>query len=174
MNKKFYLMFLTSILCLIFLSSCYHLVGSGSSEASKEIENLAITFFKNKTDVPEIEIIITDAMVKEFTAFSPKIITDVEHAKAILEGNVLSYNLETVAADERDKVLEYRLIIKLEIKLVNVEESNILYQNKDFEGFIDFKVPKDSISRKREEDYACKRLAQKLSKKLVGEIFEGF
>ena len=115
MNKKFCLMFLTSAFCLLFLSSCYHLVGSGSSEASKEIENLAITILKNKTDIPEIEITITDAMVKEFTAFSPKIITDVEHAKAILEGKVLSYTLDTVAADERDKVLEYRLNIKLEI-----------------------------------------------------------
>lgn len=174
MNKKFYLMFLASVFCLLFLSSCYHLVGSGSSEAGKEIEKLAIPVLKNKTDVPGIEIIITDAMVKEFTAFSPKMITDTEHAKAILQGNVVSYNLETVAVDIRDKVLEYRLTIKLEITLRDIEESNILYQNKEFEGFIDFKVPRNSISRKREEEYACARLAQKLSKKLVGEVFEGF
>ena len=163
-----------SILSLFLFSSCYHLVGSGSSEAGKEIESLAIPVLKNKTDVPGIEITITDAMIKEFTAFSPKMITDTEHAKAIIHGNVVFYNLETVTADTRDKVFEYRLRIKLEITLKDIDESNILYQNKDFEWFIDFKVPRDSISRKREEEYACARLAQKLSKKLVGEIFEGF
>ena len=159
---------------LLFMPGCYHLVGSGSSEVSKDIKNLAIPIFKNKTDVAGIEMIVTDAVIKEFTSFSPGKITDIEHAKAVIEGKITSYSLETIAADKRDKVLEYRLRVRLEIALKDIEENNILYENKNFEGHIDFKVPKDSISRKRGEENACQRLAEELSKRLVGEIFEGF
>ena len=159
---------------LLFISGCYHLVGSGSSELSKDMKKMAIPLFKNKTDVAEIEIVVTNAIIKEFTSFSPGKVTDMEHAKAAIEGKVISYSLDTIAADRRDKMLEYRLKIGLEITLKDLEENNVLYQNKDFEGHIDFKIPRDSISRKREEENARRRLAEELAKRLVGEIFEGF
>jgi len=175
MTKKIiFSLFLLCFASLLFLSGCYHLVGSGSSEMSRDIESIAIPIFKNKTDVAGIEIVVTDAMIKEFTSFSPNKITDTEHAKAIIQGKVTSYSLDTIAADKRDKVLEYRLRMKLEITLKDLEENSVIYENKDFEGFIDFKVPRDSISRRREEENARQRLAQELSQRLVSEIFEGF
>ena len=171
---KNYQLFLACLVSLLFIYGCYHLVGSGSSEISSKIETIAIPIFKNRTDVPGIELVVTDAMINEFTSFSPEKMTDAEHAKTVLEGKVISYILDTIAADKRDKVLEYRLSIKLEVSLKGVNEGNAIYENKKLEDSIDFKVPRDSISRKREEENARLRLAQQLSQKLINEIFEGF
>ena len=173
-KKVSFLSFLISLAIIFFLSGCYHLVGSGTSEISSEIESIAIPIFKNKTDVPGIELVVTDAMIKEFTAFSPEKITDIEHAKTVIQGKVISYSLDTVAADKTNKVLEYRLRMKLEISLTGSDQNNVIYENKQLDDFIDFKVPRDSISRKRQEENARIKLAQQLSQKLITELFEGF
>ena len=115
------------IVLLVALSACSYRVAGRPASADGSVaggggllpgnvEKLAIPFFINNTKKPNVESVITDAMVNEFTVSVD--IVDSFEAEAVLLGEIDSYRLEPVSFTATDVVQEYRLHVVVSFTLM--------------------------------------------------------
>jgi len=162
------------LLIILLLPSCYHISQGGSSSIKDNMAPVAVPIFKNTTDLEGIEVPVTEAVIRKVSRYGADKVVSVEKARTIIDGTVTGYNLSSSAIDSRHKVIEYRLSITLKVSVTDAKDNEVLYKNDSFVGSYDFKVPRESIDRKREEGRALKYLSEKMASDLVTEIYEGF
>lgn len=133
--------FLTTASCLLLtvLTGCgYHIAGKGGNMPGN-VTSMSIPFFKNRIQRPDVETVITTALVDEFVKSGIAKVVQ-ENAEAVLIGAITGYELHPVSFSNNDVIQEYRLIIKLEISFIRNSDGKILWEDKNFIDYEDFKV----------------------------------
>lgn len=171
---------------LIMVLSCgcgYHVAGRGevkgvipggkSGGMPWGIETLSIPFFANFTGRPDIEAVITGALVDEFVNIAE--IVPPGAAQARMEGEITVYKLEPVSYTKRDVVQAYRLKVVMSIRLVRTSDGEVLWQDTNVKDYEDFSVNPDSvIDTKDAELTALKKIARDRARLIRERIIEDF
>ena len=119
------------LLMLVFLSACGMELKSSLPE---HIKNIAIPTFTNKTMKYGIETKLTDAVIRQFLVDGRLSVVDKDKADAVLEGVISRYLLEPMAYDANNVVIQYRLKMVIDIKLLDVKENKILWVQEQVGG----------------------------------------
>lgn len=171
-SQKFLFCILYSIFCI--LSSCgYHIAGKGGNMPGN-VTAISIPFFKNKIQKPDVETVITTALVDEFVKIGiVKVVK--ENAEAVLNGAVTGYELTPVSFSKNDVIQEYRITIKLEVSLVRNSDGKILWEDKNVTDYEDFKVNAADVSATKKAEWdAVQKIAKDTSRLIKERILEKF
>lgn len=156
----------------ILLSSCgYHIAGKGGKFPG-DVKTVSIPFFKNETQRPDVESVITSAVTDEFVASG--VVRVVSDGEAVLNGTIKDYKLTPLSFNRNDLLQEYRLAIRLEISLVSKSDSRILWQDKNFTDYEDFRVTSDVAATKSAEWEALKKMAKDSARLIKERMLEDF
>ncbi|MBI3752649.1 MAG: LptE family protein [Deltaproteobacteria bacterium] len=167
---------LFTVFCLLFivLYGCgYHIAGKGGSMPGS-VTTISIPFFKNQVQKPDVETIITTALVDEFVKSGIVKVVE-EDAEAVLSGAITGYDLTPVSFNKTDVIQEYRLTIKLEISLVRKSDGKILWEDKNITDYEDFKVNTNDVNAtKTAELDAMKKMAKDTARLIKERMLEDF
>ncbi len=104
------------------------------------IQTVAIPVFANKTAEPAVENFLTSAVVEAFSTNGRLRVVPREDADAILEGEVVSYSLESIAYDSQANVRQYRLVVTMNLRLRDVRRNTVLFEEQRLREKADFRV----------------------------------
>ena len=157
------------------LSGCgYHVAGKGGSMPGG-ITTISIPFFQNYTKRPDVETVITTAIVDEFINTASLQVVKSGEGEATLVGAVRSYTLTPVSFDSTDVTQEYRLSVAVDLQLVRREDESILWERKGFTDYEDFRVTAlDVDATKAAEREALKKMAKDMARLIKEQMVEGF
>ena len=139
-----------------------------------DIKTVAVPVFRNRTGEPAVENLITRAVIEAFSTNGRLRVVTAEAADAILEGDVVGYQLESIAFDPRANVRQYRLLVTLNVRFRDVRRNTVLFRRDGFQEKADFRVlgaVSETISR---EETALRAAAVDIARTVVSLAIERF
>jgi outer membrane lipopolysaccharide assembly protein LptE/RlpB len=131
------------------------------------IKTVAVPIFRNHTAEPAIEGFITRAVVEAFSTNGRLKVVGTDQADAILDGDITSYHVGSIAFDKDANVRQYRLVVIVNLRMRDVRRGGILFQQNDVREQADFRVENvvsQTISR---EETALRAAAVDIGRSIV-------
>ena len=97
-----------------------------------------------------------------------------EGAQALILGTVTGYKREPITFDSKEKPLENRLTIVMDVRLVSKGDKRLLFGEKAVTVRYDYPVKTDLQENDRLEDEAMRSASKQMSQKLVSLMLESF
>src|SRR3989338_9072248 len=156
------------------LTSCgYHIAGKGGNMPGN-IATLSIPFFKNRIQKPDVETVITSALIEEFVKSEVAKVVE-EDAEAVINGVITGYELMPVSFNRNDVIQEYRVTIRVEVQLVRGSDGKVLWEDKNITDYEDFKVSAADVNATKTAEWdAVKKMARDTSRLIKERMLEDF
>jgi hypothetical protein len=138
------------------------------------IRTVAVPVFKNQTQEPAVENIITSGVIAAFANAGRLRVVPVDQADSILEGEIVGYALDSIAFDRSLNVREYRLRVTMNVQFRDVRQNSMLWRQDRLEQRSDFRVAgqvSESISL---EEGAVKAAAVDIGRKIAALAVDRF
>ena len=138
-----------AVFTLLVLGGCgYSLRGT----LPAHIRTVGVPMFKNLTTEPAVEGLVTRAIAEAFSTNGRLRVVDPADADAILEGEVVSYQLVSIAFNPQATQQVLRLILTLNVRFRDVRDKTLLFQQSGYQEHADFQVQgsvADTIAQQR-------------------------
>lgn len=171
MKKPFSSVFAVIFLC--FVAGCgYHTVDWNSSPYSSAGKRVNIALFANKTFKPNLEGVLTNALVDEFAKKSG-LILDSATADLTLSGDVLSYTSNASAYSAADTVREYIASMRIAAVLSKNSNKQVLWKG-ELDWSQAFPANQNIALQQNAEDAAIQEISRKLARELFVLLSAGF
>lgn len=140
------------------------------------IKTVAIPVFANKSQEPNVESFVTQAVVEAFMNSGRLRVVPVAQADSVLEGEIVEYRIDSLTYDRQANVTEYRLWITLNLTLRDVKGNATLYKEDGVQEKADFRIPgqRDVRLTILQEEEAAKRAAVDIGRSIVNRAVERF
>lgn len=115
-----------------------------------EIKTIAVPIFQNLTREPAVEGLITRAVVEAFSTNGRLRVVSAAEADAVLDGEVVGYNVFSIAFDKDSNVRQYRLVVAVNLQLRDRRKNEVLFRQSGVREQVDFRVQNavsETISR---------------------------
>jgi outer membrane lipopolysaccharide assembly protein LptE/RlpB len=157
------------------LSGCgYHLAGHGNT-LPPEVHSVGIPIFVNRTNRPELEQRVTEAVIDEFsTRGRLKILPGEEGADTVLRGTLYTYTTTPVVLNEQGRARRYEILITAHVVLTQAATDRVLWENDHFLFKQQYEVPETSVAFVDREIIAIDEVASDFASTIVTSILEGF
>ena len=155
------------------VAGCGYSVGLGGNLPS-HLKTVAVPIFVNSTQQPAVEGVITAAVVNAFVTSGRLKVVSVKEADAILEGNIVGYNLDSIAYDSQSNVTVYRLRVRVNILFRDVRQGTTLYKQDGLEQWADFRVQGQVSDTLAREDQAARQAAVEIGRRIVASSVDRF
>ena len=104
------------------------------------INTISVPIFRNRTQEPAIESLITRAVVEAFSTNGRLRVVGSEQADAVLDGEITGYSVNSIAFDKDANVRLYRLLVTVNLRLRDLRQHTVLFQQNDVREQADFRV----------------------------------
>jgi outer membrane lipopolysaccharide assembly protein LptE/RlpB len=131
------------------------------------INTIAVPIFQNRTAEPAIEGFITRAVVEAFSTNGRLKVVGRDRADAILNGEIVGYNVVSIAFDRDANVRQYRLVVTVNLHMHDVRHNTVLFRQNGVREQADFRVQgavSQTISR---EETALRAAAVDIGRSIV-------
>ena len=159
------------VLLVMALSGCgYSLRG----HLPDHIQSIAVPIFVNRTQEPAIDSFITRAVVEAFSTNGRLRVVRPADADAVLQGEIVGYELQSIAFDPRANARQFRLILTLNVVFRDVRHNSILFEQRSVQERADFNVAgavSDTIAR---EETSVRRAAIDIARAVVSRAVDRF
>lgn len=138
------------------------------------VRTVAVPVFTNRTAEPAIESFLTQAVVEAFATNGRLRVVKPEEADAILEGEVVGYEIQALAFDPRASIRQYRLLVTMNLRFRDVKRNEVLFEQPRFQEKADFRVVgavSQTISR---EESALHTAAMDIARSIVSLAVDRF
>jgi len=122
------------------------------------IHSIAVPIFRNRTQEPAIESLITRAVVEAFSTNGRLRVVGTEQADAVLDGEITSYTIGSIAFDKDANVRLYRLVVTVNLRLRDLRQNTVLFQQDNVREQADFRV-QDAVSQTISREETAVRVA---------------
>ena len=131
------------------------------------IQSIAVPIFRNRTQEPAVDSLITRAVVEGFSTNGRLRVVGSEQADAILDGEVIGYAIGSIAFDKDANVRLYRLVVTVNLRLRDLRQNTVLFQQNDVREQADFRV-QDAVSQTiSREGTALRAAATEIGRNIV-------
>jgi outer membrane lipopolysaccharide assembly protein LptE/RlpB len=152
----------------------YHLAGRANT-LPPEVRSIGIPIFVNRTNRPELEQRVTEAVIDEFsTRGRLRILAGEEGADAVLRGTLYTYTTMPVVLNEQGRARRYEILITADVTLTQAATDRVLWENDHFLFKRQYEVPETSIAYVDREIIAIDEVAGDFASTVVTSILEGF
>jgi len=166
----------TTALILVWMLgtfSCGYSVRSSIGSLPEGIHSIGIPAFENLNNEYKVEQILTDAVLKEFNRRTRVLVrSSSSGVDAVLQGKVQSVQSSPVTFGSRSFGSAYMLSVNVSVQLIRLNDSKILWQNKNLTFRERYTLNRDVSDFFNEENPALERLAHSFAESLVGLILE--
>jgi outer membrane lipopolysaccharide assembly protein LptE/RlpB len=131
------------------------------------IKTVGVPIFGNRTSEPGVEAFVTRAIVEAFSTNGRLRVVHPADADAVLEGEVIGYDLSSIAFDRESNQRVLRLVLTLNVTFRDVRKHTVLFQQTGFQERSDFRVVgavTETISR---EETAVRAAAVDIARAVV-------
>ena len=104
------------------------------------IKTIAVPIFKNQTRQPGVESVVTRAVVEAFSTNGRLRVVGTRDADAILDGEITSYSIASIAFDKDANVRLSRLVVTVNLRMRDVKRNTTLFQQSQVREQSDFRV----------------------------------
>ena len=133
----------------------------------EHIQTVAVPLFANKTGEPRIESLLTSAVIEAFSTNGRLRVVKREDADAILEGEVVGYSLLSISYDSQANVRQYRLLLTMNLKLLDMRRSGVLFEEHGLREKADFQVMNAVSQTISVEETAVRTAATEIARAIV-------
>ena len=158
-------------LMLVALAGCGY---SFRGNLPDHVKTVAVPVFANKTPEPAVENFLTQAVIRAFSTNGRLRVVRPEEADAILEGEVVGYEVQALAFDPRASIQQYRLVVTMNLRFRDVRRKTLLFEQARFQEKADFRVVgvvSQTISR---EESALQAAAVDIARSIVSLAVDRF
>ena len=159
-----------AVACLLAAGCGYSVTGS----LPPHIRTVAVPIFANRTQEPAVENLITRAVVEAFTTNSGLKVVNPEDASAILEGEIVGYQLQPLAFNQAADVREYRLVVTLNLRFRDVRTNTLLLDEKGVQEKADFRATSAVAVNIATEQFALRQAATDIGRAIVNLAIDRF
>jgi outer membrane lipopolysaccharide assembly protein LptE/RlpB len=159
------------ILLLALLAGCGY---STRGHLPADVRSVAIPVFANRTTKPAVETEMTRALADAFATDGRLRVVSRDAADAVLEGEVIGYELVSIAFDPTANVRLYRLVVTMNVTLRDVRRNTLLFQQQGLSEKADFRVSgavSETIGR---EEVALRAATRDIALAVVALAIERF
>ena len=139
-----------------------------------DVRTVAIPVLANRTSKPAVETEMTRALADAFATDGRLKVVSRDVADAVLEGEVMGYELISIAFDPAANVRLYRLVVTMNVKLRDLRRDTVLFDGVGLSEKADFRVSgtvSETISR---EEIALRSAALDIARAVVALAIERF
>src|SRR6266498_4388784 len=139
------------------------------------VKTVAVPIFKNLTQQPAIENVITSAVVNAFANGGRLKVVPVEQADSILEGEIVGYTVDSIAFDSSINAQVFRLRVTVNIQFRDVRNNTMLWRQEGLEERSDFRARGDvSETLSQERVGAASQAAVDIGRRIVSLALDRF
>lgn len=109
-----------AVLFLTALGGC-SAYGLNSGRVQPGLESVAVPYFANESTEPDVEIVLTDAIINGLLQNRTLRVVDEDQADAIVRGTVVSYQVEEAFFDEERQAEQYEIRVRCEVAMIEAE-----------------------------------------------------
>ncbi|HET6419565.1 MAG TPA: LptE family protein [Geobacteraceae bacterium] len=172
MKGRFSRFFVIIILACLPAGCGYHAANWDTSPYSSSGRTVNIQIFANKSYKPNVEGVMTDALVDQF-ARSKGLELQSSDADLTLSGEVLSYGYGASAYSAADVIMEYSASMSVSATLRKSKTQQVLWK-----GTVSmsqyFPANSNIALQQNAEDAAIQEICRKIAQKLYVDIFNKF
>lgn len=165
------MLFKLRLACLIFLclvAGCGYQIGALKVG---EHQKIAVHAFTNKTGLPGLETITTNAVIKQLKIDGTyEVVADRSSADVVIEGDLISYSRDALSFSSTDVTNEYRGTLAAKLVLKDAKTDKVIWTIPRVEGEALFPRAGDQAENERN---AYPALTNDLSKYIVEKIIYG-
>ena len=164
--------FAAAAVCLLFAGCLGYHIGPVKPNYLRDIHTLAVPVLDNRTLLPRIEVLVTDAIIKQFQQDGTYRIVEGDQADATLKGEITAIT-RTPARSLRGNVLattEFSLVMHVRYRLL-ARNGTALIPPTEVIGTTTFFVGTDVTTDERQ---ALPLAAEELADHLVTQLSEGW
>ncbi len=110
------------------------------------IRTVAVPVFVNRTQWPNIESALTAAVANAFATDGRLRVVAPEHADAILEGEIVNYQVTVIAFDSNANPQQYRLFVTVDVRFRDVRRGVMLFEQRGLQERVDYLAAPSSLS----------------------------
>ena len=131
------------------------------------IKTIAVPIFQNRTAEPAIEGFITRAVVEAFSTNGRLKVVGRDGADAILDGEIVDYRIVSIAFDRDADVRQYRLVVTVNLRMRDVRQNTVLFQQQGVREQADFRVQSAVSQTISREETALQAAAVDIARSIV-------
>lgn len=166
-----------SLLLPVVLTGCgYHSVGQ-ATHLPIPVHVLDVPVFKNRTQAYHVELTMTQAVLKAFsarTAYRVVSTDDSRGADAVLHGDVTGFTVYPLTYDlTTNQSSSYEVTITARVNLTD-RDGRVLYRNDRYLFREQYESTQDLVSFIQEDSAAVKRISRDFAQNLVADVTEGY
>jgi outer membrane lipopolysaccharide assembly protein LptE/RlpB len=165
-----------ALLTLVTLTGCgYHTVGSAVHLPSA-VHTLAVPMFATHSNAYHTQTVMTDAVIREFTARTRLrvVSNDGANADAVLRGTILQQAITPLTYNASTQESSSFLLTMVISVTLQDHSGKILYENKNYVFRQQYQSTTDLPTFIQEDPAAQQRLSRDFARALVSDVLESF
>lgn len=173
---RFRILQLVAALGLLVLSGCgYHTLGA-ATHLPPDVKTISVPLFATRTESYHSEIVMTNAVIREFTSRTRYRVTPSEQAgaDAILHGTILREQISPLTYNSSTQQSSSFLVTIIMSVTLNSADGKVLYQNPNYVYREQYQSTTDLATFIQEDPAAVERISRAFARQLVGDVLEGF
>jgi outer membrane lipopolysaccharide assembly protein LptE/RlpB len=152
------------LLLAALLAGCGYTV---NGTLPSHIKTVAVPIFQNRTSEPAIEGLITRAVVEAFSTNGRLTVVSREQADAVLDGEITSYAVSSIAFNRDANVVQYRLLVTINLRMRDLRRNTVLFQENNIREQADFRVQNAVSQTISREETALRAAAVDIGRSIV-------
>jgi outer membrane lipopolysaccharide assembly protein LptE/RlpB len=163
-------------LALLGLSGCgYHTLGA-ATHLPPDVRTLSVPVFATRTEAYHTEVVMTDAVIREFAARTRfRVTPDAgSDADAVLHGTILKEAVTPLTYNSLTQESSSFLITLVVSVTLTGRDGKILYENKNYVFRQQYQSTTNLPTFFEENPAAVERLSREFARQLVADVLEGF
>ncbi|MHB8836888.1 MAG: LPS assembly lipoprotein LptE [Candidatus Methylomirabilia bacterium] len=164
---------LGSLLVLALAACGYRLVGIGG-QLPGGVTRVEVPVFENHTARTDVGRVLTEDFISQLLGSAKLSVATGEGAQAVIKGTVTGYKREPITFDSKQKPLENRLTIIMDVSLVSKGDNRLLFGERAVTVRADYPVKTDLQENDRLEEETLRTASKEMSQKLVSLMLESF
>jgi outer membrane lipopolysaccharide assembly protein LptE/RlpB len=138
------------------------------------IRTVGVPVFANRTQWPNIETALTAAVANAFANDGRLRVVAPAQADAILEGEIVNYQVSVIAFDSNANPQQYRLFVTVDVRFRDARRGTMLFEQRGLQERVDYlaaPVAADTIAL---QDAAIGPVATILARDIVARAVDPF
>jgi lipopolysaccharide assembly LptE-like protein len=138
------------------------------------VKTVAVPVFRNLTQEPAIENVITSAVVNAFASAGRLKVVPVDQADSLLEGEITGYAVDSIAFDPSINAQVFRLRVMLNVQFRDLRNNTMLWRQEGLQERADFRVAGQVSQTIALEEGAARQAAVDIGRKIVSLALDRF
>jgi hypothetical protein len=146
-------------LLLLFGAGC-GVYSASSGRVDESLKRVAVEYLENQTAEPNIEVVLSDDIIRAIQLDNTLKITDEGSANSIITGRVVRYVLGEVAARQDLTVTEYQVQIAVVLTMTVRQTGKKIFDGKRFTGTGNYVLNDELTSEASAREEAAKEIVR--------------